>query len=190
MNDMFYRIFELARPYLDTRENELHTRIAYGYAERLLRSEPGNPDVVLPAVILHDVGWKRVPEDLQLTAFGPGKKDRQLNRVHEEEGAKIARDLLERVNYPGDLIEEIVLIVLGHDSTREAMSLNDAIVKDSDKLWRYSERGLIVDAARFQTEVSRHLELLWNEIDKWFLTPTGRRIAREEYRLRVRSLNK
>jgi hypothetical protein len=27
--------------------------------------------VVLPAVILHDVGWKMIPAQEQLTAFGP-----------------------------------------------------------------------------------------------------------------------
>lgn len=93
--------------------------------------------MVLPAVILHDVGWHSVPEHLHLKAFGPGPTDCEINRIHEAEGAKLARQVLEEVGYNPDLLEEIVEIVGGHDSRREALALNDAIVKDSDKLWRF-----------------------------------------------------
>ena len=94
MDEIFLKIFDLSRPFLDTRENEEHTRIACDFAARLLHEEGGDPDVVFPAVILHDVGWKSIPEELQLTAFGPGDKDTELNRVHETEGARIAGEIL------------------------------------------------------------------------------------------------
>ena len=73
MDELFLRVFQVASPFLDTRENEEHTRIAYGFAARLLLVEGGDPQVALPAIILHDVGWKSIPEELQLTAFGPGE---------------------------------------------------------------------------------------------------------------------
>lgn len=187
MNETYLILFDLARPFLDTRENEQHTRIAYEFAERLLREEGGDPEVVLPAIILHDVGWKCVPEDLQITAFGPGEKDMDLNRVHEVEGARIAEDLLNRAGYPPDLIIEIREIVLGHDSRVEPLSLNDAIVKDSDKLWRYSEHGFRTNVKRFGLPVPRYLIRLRTKLDEWFLTKTARRLAREEERQRTLS---
>lgn len=189
MNETYLRLFDLARPFLRTRENEEHTRIAYRFGLRLLGEEGGDAKVVLPAIILHDVGWDCVPEDLQLTAFGPGGKDAELNRVHEVEGAKIAEDLLIRADYPSHLIDEIREIVLGHDSRNEALSLNDAIVKDADKLWRYSEHGFRVNTRRFGMTVSQQLHRLRTKLEQWLLTPTGKRLAREELLLRVQSAN-
>ncbi|MGO9567180.1 MAG: HD domain-containing protein [Desulfomonilaceae bacterium] len=165
-----------------------HTRIACEFTCPLLHEEGGNPDVVIPAVILHDVGWKSVPEDLQLTAFGPGEKDKKLNRVHEREGAKIARKILETVNYPSHLIGEIAAIVLGHDSRQEAMSLNDAIVKDADKLWRYSDHGFGVNVKRFGMTGPQYLDRLRSKLDEWFLTPTAKLMATKELRRRERGL--
>ncbi len=186
MNDTHKKLFELARPFLDTRENEKHTRIAFRFALRLLSEEAADPQVVLPAVIVHDVGWKCVPEDVQLTAFGPGLKDVNLNRIHEVEGAKIAVDLLKRAGYPQHVVNEIGEIVLGHDSRPEALSLNDAVVKDSDKLWRYSQHGFWLTIKRFDLTYERQQHRLRNNMEKWFLTPTAKRLAGEELGLRSR----
>ena len=188
MNDTFLKICDLARPFLDTRENEEHTRIAYDFASRLLVREGGDPRVVIPAIILHDVGWKSIPEDLQLTAFGPGNRDKALNRIHEQEGARIARDILEAVEYPRHLIEEITTIVLGHDSMQHAISVNDAIVKDADKLWRYSEHGVILGIKRFAMTRLQYLERLRTHLEGWLLTETGKTVAGEELRSRERGV--
>ena len=187
MKGIYLKIFNLAGPYLDTRDNDIHTRIAYSFALKLLEAEGGDERVVIPAVLLHDLGWKMVPEELQLKAFGPGKNDLEINRIHEVEGAKIARGILESVNYDPDLIEEIVTIISGHDSRREALSLNDAIVKDSDKLWRFSKEALELDPKRFGIEPAVHAEWLKHQINGWFFTETAKKLAREEQRLRAMS---
>jgi HD superfamily phosphodiesterase len=185
---IYLTIFNLAKPYLDTRDNEIHTRVAYSFALKLLEAEGGDERVVKPAILLHDLGWKMVPEDLQLKAFGPGRNDLEINRIHEVEGAKKAREILEAVNYDPALTEEIVTIISGHDSRKAALSLNDAIVKDSDKLWRFSKEALEVDPKRFGIEPPVHTEWLKHQIDGWFLTETARKLARQENRQRSLSL--
>lgn len=179
------KIYQLARPYLLTRDNELHTRIAYSFALRLLDAEGGDPDVVLPAVILHDVGWKAVPEELHLKAFGPGENDMEINRRHEVEGARITGEILKQVGYDPERRKEIVNIVLGHDSRKDCLSLNDAVVKDSDKLWRFSKEALEVDPKRFGLDPGVHTVWLGHQIAKWFFTETARRLASEEQRSRA-----
>lgn len=52
----YQKIFEKAKPFLRTRKNLIHTRIALHYALKLLQSEGGDEDVVTPAVLLHDIG--------------------------------------------------------------------------------------------------------------------------------------
>ena len=59
MEKKYKDIFEKAAPYLNTRKNEVHVSISYEFARRLLTHYPeADEEVVLPAVILHDVGWK------------------------------------------------------------------------------------------------------------------------------------
>lgn len=180
----FRRLWRLALPYLDTRANRIHTRISVRLALRLIAMEGGNPNVVVPAVILHDVGWKRVPEEIQLSAFGPAASAPEVNRVHELEGVKIARHLLNEVSADGPLIGEILAIIDGHDSRRRAISRSDALVKDADKLWRFTEQGFSIDIGRFGETYEEGLSRLEDHLDGWFLTASGRKLAADLLRER------
>ncbi|MBW2340415.1 MAG: HD domain-containing protein [Deltaproteobacteria bacterium] len=189
MKTIFQKIWQLAEPYLNTRKNNIHTKISTEFAYRLLEKEGGDQDIVIPAIILHDVGWKRVPENLQLKAFGPKATSPELNRLHEVEGAKIAKDILERVNYDEDRIEEIFEIIDGHDSRKEAISLNDKLVKDADKLWRCSEEGFYIDIERFEVNFVEYLNIIRSKLQKWLFTNSAKEIAREEIKNRVKELD-
>ena len=174
------KIFEKAKPFLRTRKNLLHTRIALRYALKLLQSEKGDQEVVIPAVLLHDVGWKMIPANLHLTAFGPNPSNPKLARVHEVEGTKIAQAILKDLQYPSQKIKEICRIIRGHDTRRRPISRNDRIVKDADKLWRYSRKGMAIDLDRFRVPRSIYLDFLEKIINEWFLTWTARQIAKRE----------
>ena len=177
-------IFDKAKPFLRTRKNLIHTRIALRYALKLLKSEKGEEGIVIPAVLLHDVGWNAIPEHLHLTAFGPNPSNPKLVKVHEVEGAKIAKAFLEKLNYPPANVKEICQIIQGHDSRKRPLSWNDRIVKDADKLTRYSRKGMTIDLDRFHIPRREYLVFLEAIIGHWFLTPTAKRIAKREILLR------
>ena len=185
----FQRLWRLAKPYLETRHNEIHTRISIRLATELMETEGGDPEVIVPAVILHDVGWKRIPEELQLKAFGPRASAPHLNRSHEIEGVKIARGLLKKVSYDRLLAGEILFIIDGHDSRQEAVSKNDAIVKDADKLWRYTAEGFRIDIDRFGETYQEGLTRLKENLEHWFLTESGKKYARELLSKRRKAFN-
>jgi hypothetical protein len=64
-------LWEDAKPYLDVRNNDEHTLVAYAVAQQLLKFIPeADESTVLPAILLHDVGWKHVPQELLLDAIG------------------------------------------------------------------------------------------------------------------------
>jgi len=184
----FRKIFELAIPFLQTRQNEIHTYIVYQYALLLLEDEPGMPEIVVPAAILHDVGWSCIPEEEQHAAFGPVVINKKLQRTHEVEGATIAQEIMNRVDYDHQLIQKITEIIDGHDTTNKARSINDAITKDADKLCRFSGAGFHIDYQRFNKEQLVHLKFLLEKIDEWFLTRTGREIAMYEGRMREKEI--
>jgi HD superfamily phosphodiesterase len=184
MKTDYLKIYRLAKPHLGTRHNVVHTEIAIRFACKLLAAEGGDETIVLPAVILHDVGWEKVPEELHLKAFGPQATLPGLNRLHEVEGVKIARGILEKVNYPDEDKAQILEIIDGHDSRAQSHSLNDQIVKDADKLWRYSKQGLRIDSERFGESRAEGLSRLHQCLPVWFFTGTARILAGRELRKR------
>jgi HD superfamily phosphodiesterase len=181
---VYQTIFQLAKPYLNTRHNEIHAERSMQYGYRLMETEGGNESVIIPAIILHDVGWKKVPEALQLKAFGPKASMPELIRVHEKEGVRIAGDILVKVNYDNEKTTRILEIIGGHDSRKESISLDDRIVKDADKLWRCSKEGFNIDNERFEQTYVEGLNRLRKYLSRWFFTDTANRLAREELQKR------
>jgi hypothetical protein len=188
MKAIFEEIFLLAKPYLDTRKNDIHTEISTKLAYRLLAEEGGNENIVVPGIILHDVGWKAIPEDLQLKAFGPKAISPELNRKHEVRGVKIARRILEKVHYDGTETNLILEIIDGHDSRKQAVSLDDKIVKDADKLFRYTKEGLSINTKRFRETIEEVVGRYRSNIDEWFFTDSAKRIAGEKLDKALKSL--
>ena len=177
-DSVYDEIYKQAENYLDTRHNDVHTSLSYGFARRLLVHYPdADEEIVLPAIILHDVGWKMVPEEKQLNAFGPKAKDKKTKRLHEKEGVRIAEEILTRLNYDEEKIPEILYIIDGHDTRLEAFSLNDQLVKDADKLWRFTPAGVDIDHTRFDIARDRYIKWLESVITDWFFTPQAKEIA-------------
>ena len=171
-------IYRKAEPYLDTRQNDVHVSLSYDFARRLLALYPdADEEIVLPAIVLHDVGWKMVPEGKQLNAFGPKVKDKKTQRIHETEGVKIAAEILSRLNYDKEKILEILSIIDGHDTRLVALSLNDQLVKDADKLWRFTPAGVDIDLTRFGIPRDNYMKWLDTVIDDWLFTPDAREMA-------------
>lgn len=168
-----------ARPFLDVRSNDVHTLIAYGLARALCAEHiAADPAVVLPAILLHDVGWKRVDPALLSKAVGPNATHPELVRVHEVEGVKIARDILERHEPAGVDVEQVLSIIDTHDTVKAAKSLNDAMVKDADKCWRFTPHGVTTIAAWFDDGQAKTLDMLEDFVLPSILTDVGRVMAR------------
>jgi hypothetical protein len=184
------KLLRLAEPYLSVRNDLLHTQVAHQYCLRLLSAEGGDRRIVEPAVILHDVGWSKLtPEELK-KAFGiraGGQEARRLNRIHEVEGAAIAGRLLQKLDYDPVLIEQITWMIGRHDSGNHPDCLEEILLKDADKLWRFSGVG-------FQQEVERQgvddLEMFrfLERLVSFLFSPAAKRMAGEELKSRASEL--
>ena len=184
MKSEFETIWQLALPYLDTRHNAVHSDISTQLAWALLKREGGEEAIVIPAIMLHDVGWKAVPPELHLKAFGPGATRPELNRAHEVAGVKIARSILAAVSYHPAQTRQILKIIDGHDSRATAISINDMIVKDADKLWRYTRSGFNIDVKRFGESFQEALVRLHKNVGAWFFTKTAAEMAQDKLKRR------
>lgn len=184
MKSKFATLRQLAKPFLDTRHNEVHSEISTQLACELLKREGGDEAIVIPAIMLHDVGWKAVPTELHLKAFGPRTTRPELNRLHEVEGVKIARSILETFGYHPGQTKQILKIIDGHDSRQTAISINDMVVKDADKLWRYTRSGFNIDVKRFSETAQDAIARLSKNLDSWFFTKTAIEMARDKLKRR------
>jgi CRISPR/Cas system-associated endonuclease Cas3-HD len=179
LRDKDIKIWQAAKPFLDVRSNDEHTLYSYTLLQKLLEIMPeGNADVVLPAILLHDTGWKMIPLDKILHAFGPNNKYPALTRQHELESVTIAQNILRNLNYDPELIEKITAIIDGHDTTKNARSIDDILLKEADKLWRYTPHGIATIQGWFQIPVSEVLGILENYVLPTFLTDFGRNMGK------------
>lgn len=172
------RIWELAAPHLRVRDNDAHTVYAYGLARALLTLHPeADAEVVLPGILLHDTGWSTVPEDQILEAITPDGGRPDLVLQHEREGARIAAEVLGAVGHDPDRTAHVVRIVDGHDSRRHALDLEDALVKDADKLWRVTPHGLDTVMRWFGLDRAAAHRLVLSRVHDHLLTDAGRTLA-------------
>ena len=186
-NLLMQDLFTQAKPYLKMRNDFIHTRVAHDYALLLLEKEGGNRDIVEPAIILHDVGWSALkPEDIT-QAYGvraTGVNARKLNRIHEVQGAIIAEEILTEQGYDAATIQKIVQIIERHDSGKNPETTEEKLVKDADKLWRFSKIGYYYELQRqATTHVDRHT-FLSKKMDSWFFTRTAKALAEKELQAR------
>ena len=180
MKDIHYAVYLRAREYWNTRFNDIHVPLAYLHGRALLLSHPAaEADVVVPAILLHDVGWKSIPEEEQVLGYGPTVEDESLRRFHEIEGARIANEILSAVNYDPRKRELIVRIIDGHDTRLESLSEEDSLVKDADKMWRFTPVGVDFHHHEFGKPLSEYVAWLACQIDRWFFTERGKQMARE-----------
>lgn len=172
-------LWDRARHWLDIRSNDVHTLISYRFARSLLRWHPNaRRHVVCPAILLHDVGWSCYDEEKIIYAVGPHARYPEYQRLHEIEGAKLAWSALEAEGVPDADLESIVAIIDGHDTRAEAISLDDAIVKDSDKLWRLTDHGVrTISEWWTQGDAEAVLPMICEATLPKLLTDQGRQVA-------------
>jgi len=167
-----------ARPWLDVRCNDEHTLISYRLGRALLRIyRDVDASVVLPTILMHDVGWKKFPPEQLAQAVGPNPRYPGLQRAHEIEGVKIAREALDRLAIPRPVTDRILAIIDGHDTRKTAMSREDAVMKDADKLWRFTAHGIATIGGWFDTPAKETVAMLESFVLPSMLTDAGKAMA-------------
>jgi hypothetical protein len=145
------------------RKRIAHAQEVLAAAEELLKLEPADWHIVLPAALLHDVGLKAAEEKYGSTE----------PRWQELEGPPLARAILLKLGFQMKDIEEICDIV-GHHHSPEAPGRRDnpnfRAVYDADCLVNLRQ------AARGKSR-----EELAGLIRELFLTEAGRRLAAQRY---------
>ena len=185
VQDVFQRIWDLALPYQDKRQDAGHAEVSLSYPRRLVDLEGGDEDVVIPAIILHDVGWSQLPEDERMLVFGKDVKDEERRRVqlwHERESVRVGRGILEGIGYPPARSDEILEIISQHDTRHGFISKNEGLTRMPTSSGG-SRSGVSRRESRGgEGESDKTIERLKADLEKadYLYSGTARRLAQEE----------
>ena len=170
----------------------VHTRISTDFAWRLLREGvKGDKDIVIPAIMLHDIGYSQIGDKdvYKKTTFPDkvnAKYDIRIKELHLTEGAKLAEEILRGLNYPEYLISAIAEIVRTHEDLQgnkpDPSNQNRVVVSDADKLSRYTAYNLTSGMVLFGREMREIFDFMLKNIDRWLCLEVSKQIALEELR--------
>lgn len=174
-------VWQRAEPYMRARKNDVHIPLSFDWCVRLLEHfAQADRDVCLLAILLHDIGWWAI--DME-TIIAEGFRSENILQSdvryrHEAEGVKLATEVLRDTGWSAAVIAQVCEIIDGHDTRLDPRHLNDRIVRDSDKLWRYEVTGVAVCCDWFGENPGQNC--LRNEaILPKFETEPGRTMAAE-----------
>ncbi len=191
---IYQKVWDSARDILIRGDGDVpHTEAVVGYMMTLVDKEGGDPSILIPAAILHDVGWTTVPLQERKRAFSSGDRE-LLQRVrvqHMEEGAKIARQILTDLNYPMEKVEEICHLVRVHDSWRVGKRLetrDERLIQDADFLRVVDHDGFWGDVKESNLDPARWLGYCRKKFEEWFTSKTASTLAVMELEAREREI--
>jgi len=162
-------------PELRVRGNDIHVPISMAYTDRLCAANPEADSLVVRiALLLHDTGWARVDETKIISeGFSKDWRKAQIRFQHEVAGCAIAREVLPPLGYGERLVDEVCAIIDGHDTRQEAYSLEDAMMRDADRLWRFTTAGIALVSGWFGITPAANMDRLRAEIIPELLTEAG-----------------
>lgn len=159
MNELKAKLVTEMKQYFDKDEGLIsHALRVTEFAEEILKEETGDSDVVIAAAILHDIG---IPEAEQ-------KYNSSAGHYQEIEGPPIAREILAKHDLDENFIAKVCEIVGNHHSPKKVNTDNFRAVYDADWLVNLND----VYKHKNKEELARIIE-------KVFLTPTGKRVAKK-----------
>lgn len=178
-SDGFADLWQVIEPETRARGNDVHLPVVAAYATRLCDAYPqADRELVLVSTILHDTGWAHVDETRIISeGFSGNWRKAAIRFEHEAEGCVVARRVLPGLGYDSGFVEKVCEIIDGHDTRQVAFSLEDALVRDSDRLWRFDRAGIMASSSWFGMPVSDYVDRLTREIVPELITDAAHQMA-------------
>ena len=179
------RIWALALPHLRKgvrKDFVLHTKAVLRALKLLLRREQGDKDILIPAAILHDVGWSTVPVYLQKAK--DEKRVKEAMHRHLEDSVPIIKDILAALNFDTMKTSKIVGIVLSH-KFRNPRKLDKRLLIDADTLSDVFKEPFYADAEQYNVGPVDFYQI---RMKNSFYTQAARDIFRRELKKRAREI--
>ena len=168
-----------------------HTLRTVEWIRFLIEHEGGDPEILIPAAYLHDIGWS--------IALPPQSKKRGIEvevvkrflDLHMKKGAELSRQILTNLSYPKDKAERIVHLVSIHDYPERISEKDEILLMEADRLDRFGKIGLkrIMKVIK-KRDWKKVFPLIRKESKNWFKSRTGKRVYEKLLKEMEKELNK
>lgn len=162
-------IWREAKTYMRARKNDIHIPLSFAWAQRLLEHyTEADRDICSLSIILHDIGWHTIDMDRIINEGFRSDNILQsdVRYLHEVESVRLGTEVLRTTGWPEDVIEQVCKIIDGHDTRPDPHHLNDRIVRDADKLWRFEVTGVAVITDWFGITPHAYVDRLEGNLNK------------------------
>jgi HD superfamily phosphodiesterase len=183
--ELFFQLKEKAYPFLNQGRlgDWSHTLRVVEFGKALAEAEGGDQEVLLAALVLHDIGWSQVDFSDFVEAPIFQKKDTRSVQEHMAQGARKAREILTELEFPTEKTELVLRIIAHHDQPEVIQSMPEieaAVVFEADRLDRFGPESRKRYDEMFGSEYQENArEFLAYGAKVWFRTPTGQRMVKD-----------
>lgn len=187
MKKKFERVWRLALPYLKKGKRKdfvIHTKGVIKAMELLLRREGGDKNILIPVAIVHDVGWSRVPLNLQRSNKKIERK--RALKLHLKYAPPIIEKILTKCGYDKNQIKKIIDIVLSH-MFKNPRRLDKRLLIDADTLSETFKEEFYINVKAYKTTPEEHYNFRKNNR---FYTKTAKMIFHIEIEKRRKEIFK
>jgi len=149
LNGSERRIWKAALALQDKRNDTGHAEVATYFALKLLERVSSEREIVIPSIILHDIGYDIDPQEFRDAFLAEPEteedkkiiKDRQIRirLEHQIRGCVLAYDILNKMSFPREYVGEILRINADHDTHFYESTQDGKVVQDADVLWRVTK---------------------------------------------------
>ena len=175
-------VWQASEKYMRARKNDIHVPLSFACAQQLLTHYPdADQDICSLAILLHDIGWYSIDMDRIISEGFRGENYLQsdVRYLHEAEGVRLGTEVLKNTGWNENVIAAVCEIIDGHDTRPDPHHLNDRIVRDADKLWRYSVTGIATICDWLDMTPRQYADRLEGQHEK-LETEQGRSFAKSE----------
>lgn len=185
LNDKHLLIWDKVKPLLakvKKKDYVLHVEMVTKAMSELIKKEGGDSAILIPAALLHDVGWSEVPDHLQLAT----KKEDKVNagKQHIEKAPAIIRRILSELGYDPQAINEVIRVVLAHKYTQPD-NKDEQLLIDADTLSDTYKKSFYSDINSYNTTPQDALKF---RSQNTFYTQTAKQIFKREIDARRREI--
>jgi hypothetical protein len=174
-----WKIVERKLTGIGKKDYVMHSRMVTRAMEEIIDGEGGDPDILIPAAMLHDIGWVNVEEKYQFAKTSEDKKIAE--QLHLKEAEPIIDEVLREVNYPGTLIEKIIYVVSNHKSKNPNGDKMIECMVDADNLSDTYQESFYSDVNSYGSTPLKTLEF---RSKNTFFTKTANKIFKKHLKSR------
>lgn len=162
----------------------LHSAMVTRAMQDIMKGEGGDPDVMIPAAMLHDIGLIKILKEKWYPKTTEEKQEYEV--LHITYAVDVVPEILKPLGYTDDQITEIIRVVQSHKSKDPAGDNSVACMVDADNLSDIYSESFYSDAKFYGNTPQETYEF---RSKNTFFTKTANEVFKQELEERRKEID-